>query len=212
MSRAAWVLLLAALVPTAALAQAQPRWPRWFAGGIGATTVRAAHSGPAAVPLSGLAMVADVRLGGRLAFEGSYAQGSLSPESGSGQSDLVDARALVVARATDWLIVKAGAHLLGFVAETATERWTRIEVRARSDRILIPDVVNVHLEGWVALSTTSNLGEATGSGQGAEAGMTVRLGSSPLAARIIYSVDRAQLGEAAGVTVEQVGVSLRIRY
>ena len=212
MSRAARVLLLAALLPTAALAQSQPRWPRWFAGGVGATTVRAAHSGPTAVPLSGLALVTDVRLGGRIAFEGSYAQGALSPESGPGSSDLVEARALVVARATDWLIVKAGAHLLGFVAETATEKWTRIEVRARGDRILIPDHVNVHLEGWLALSTTSNLGEETGSGRGAEAGMTLRLGRSPLAARITYTVDRAQLGDAAGVTVEQVGVSLRIRY
>jgi hypothetical protein len=211
MSRAAKIALLLALVPGAAAAQA-PRWPRWFAGGVSATTVRVVHSGPTGVPLTGLALAGDVRLGGRIAFEGSYAQGSLKPDTGNGlDRDLVDARALVVARATDWLIVKAGAHIVGFVTPTVTERWTRFEARVRGDRILIPDHVNVHLEGWMALGTSTNLGDGSGSGRGAEAGMTLRLGRSPMAARLTYTVDRAEL-ESTRVTLEYVSLSLRLRY
>jgi hypothetical protein len=190
----------------------EARAQSWITLAAGAGSARLTRTGPAAgAPLNGLALGGEARIGGRFAVELGYLQAALSPDSGAaGARDLVDARAMAVARIVPWLSLKAGAHLVGFVSPSGTERWLRWEGRARLDAPAIADALSLHVELWLAAATDVNVTASGAGARGGEAGVTWFLPRTPLSVRLSYSVDHADLGGGAGTaSVEGIGLQLR---
>jgi hypothetical protein len=140
-----------------------------------------------------------------------YRQGTLSADGGADQHELVDGQVLFGLRLGPWLTLEAGPHLRAYVTPAGTERWVLWEGQARvAARVLRPG-------GWVYLRvgrvlTADIPGMSFDHGQGAAAGLELRLGSTPLWGHVGYWVHRASASGALRVETVQgmsLGVALR---
>lgn len=148
----------------------------------------------------------------RFTLEGQYAQGSLTPETGTlgDGEDLVDGLILLRVQVREWLSVAGGPRLRAFVTPAGTSRWSRIEARARVEREVIDGLASAHFEGWYALAVDANvLGGGTGA-QGGEAGLSVRLRNTPVALQLTYTADRATFSNGGSEFLEGVSLALRL--
>jgi len=205
------VRLAAALgIALALAAPAQAQLANRVGLGAGGATTRLSESAPTGTTiLSGATASFSARIGvGRFAIEGQYRQGSLRADSGSAANeDLVEARVLAVVRPLSWFAIAVGPHARAYVVPGSTEHWTFIEGRARIEGAVIGDLVRTHVEGWTAFSASTNVPGSSGSAHGAEAGLTVRLRTSPVWFRLVYAIDRAQQnGSARTETLEDVAL------
>src|SRR5690606_31362490 len=116
--------------------------------------------------------------------------------------------ARLAVRALSWLTVSAGPHLRAFVTPTGTERWTRIEGRIAARSEVVPGVVEAEAEVWNALSSEVNLPDGASGARGARVGLVIDLARSPLALRLFYRVDRAQLTNDRAQVLEGVGLGV----
>lgn len=203
-----WWLVAGLLAATPATARAQ--LTRLIGVGAGASAMNVERPGvQGRIRLSGVAPRFGARIGGRLGVELTYVEGSLSADSGSAaDQDLVDGSALLAFRALPWLTLKAGPHLTGFVTPGGTERWLRWEARGRLENEMIPGRMRAHVELWTALATDVNVA-AGGTGRGAEAGLSLQPGRSPVALRLGYAVDALLIDGGGTTALQSVSFSLR---
>jgi hypothetical protein len=143
---------------------------------------------------------------GRVSLEAYYAQGRLSPDTGSAASrDLVEGGAFLVVKPTDWLSLKAGPHLRAFVAPGGTERWVMWEGRAFAEAPILADILRARVGGWIAVASGVNADPGAGGARGGEVGLTLRPPRSALLVRLAYTIDReAMRGDARTETLESV--------
>ena len=110
-----------------------------------------------------------------------------------------------------WLTLEAGPHVRAYVTPAGTERWVLWEGQARAA------VQVIRPGGWVYLRVGRVLaadipGMAFDHGQGADAGLELRLGGTPLWGHVGYWVHRASASGALRVETVQgmsLGVALR---
>ena len=149
-----------------------------------------------------------------LAFtlEGRYAQGSLTPETGTlgDGEDLVDGLILLRVQVREWLSVAGGPRLRAFVTPAGTSRWSRIEARARVEGEVIDGLAYAHFEGWYALAVDANVQGGGSGAQGGEAGLSVRLRNTPVALQLTYTADRATFSNGGSEFLEGVSLALRL--
>jgi len=148
---------------------------------------------------------------GAFSIEVAYAQGRLSSDTGLAvDRDLVDGSIVLAARPLPWLVVGAGPHARAYVAAAGgTERWMHFEGRVRAEGEIVPGMLQAHLEGALALSSSVNLAAGAGGARGAEVGLTLRPRQSPVWVGLGYAVDRANAkGGARAETVEMVMLSV----
>jgi hypothetical protein len=146
----------------------------------------ASRSGPLLEGTAGLAAsVLELRL--------SYRQGSLAAAGGGNQRKLVEGAALLGVRIVPWLKVEAGPRVRAYVTSAGTERWVfwdgQIEASARV----------IRGAGWAYLRVGRTLGGdlpglTLDRGQGAQGGLDLRLGHSPLWARLGYWIHHTRIG------------------
>jgi hypothetical protein len=193
-ARAVVLVVAGALAASPPAAQAQAA--RFAGADATLSTVRFRGSVPGGDEmLSGLAVGAQARVDrDRATLEISYATGRLSASTGSAASrSLVEGSLAVVYRARPWLTLQAGPHLRAYVAPSGTERWVFWEARAHGESTIIPDVLVAHVEGWLAVISSVNVGPGAGGARGGEAGLTLRMRRWPVDLRLAYAVDRASL-------------------
>ena len=158
------------------------------------TTMRVARDLPAVRAYSGPVLGAS---GGlvyrRFEVEVRYAEGSLSPESGTsgGKEDFADGALQLRVRVLPWLAIGAGPHLRAFITPAGTARWTRVEAHGRAEGELIAGVARLQVEGWYAFSAETNVQGGGSGAMGGEAGLTVKLPRVPVSLRLTYIADRA---------------------
>jgi hypothetical protein len=208
--RPALAAVLAALA-AATPAHAQLTGRLSLGAGGSATALQRRSAGTDAV-FRGITAFGGGRIGTpRFALEGTYRQGSLTPDSGGGSGlDIVEARLLATARPLPWLQVAAGPHARAWIIPGSTTRWIFIEGRLRAEGFMLTEMLRTHVEVWTALSARSNDG-SSGSARGGEAGLTVRFPRSPVWARIAYAIDRAAVSGGGRVeTLEDIAISVGI--
>ena len=175
-------------------------------GGAAAALLRFRSTTPfGGEAMSGPAAGAQARMViGPVAFEGSYLQGRLSPDTGSAPArDVADASLFLVARPAGWLALKAGPHLRSYITPGGTERWMTWEGRARLSAELVPGLLRTYVEAWVAASADVNVGSGASGAQGGEAGLSLYPARSPLWVRLGYGFDQAKMkGNARTETLE----------
>ena len=179
----------------------------------GASTRVTSTTGAGTARLSGVIIGGGGRIGlGMFSLEGGYRQGSLATDSGAAAAqDLVEARLLLAVRPVSWLTVLAGPHARAFVAPGGTERWMLFETRVRAEGTVVSPAISTHVELWVGLGGSLNVGSGAPSARGGEAGITLHLPRSPVWARLAYAMDRAtQSGTANVRTVEDIRVAIGI--
>lgn len=148
---------------------------------------------------------------GRFAVEAAYAQGRLSADTGlATERDLVDGSIFLAARPLPWLVVRAGPHARAYVASAGgTERWMHWEGRVRAEGVIVPGMLQVHLEGALALSSDVNVPPGASGARGGEVGLTLRPPQSQVWVRLGYAVDQATVKNGArSETVEMVVLSV----
>lgn len=138
-----------------------------------------------------------------------YRQGTLNPPDGGEGRELVEGQAMLGVRFVRWVTLEAGPRVRAYVTPAGTERWVlwegHIEAAARVIRpnawayLWVERVLGADIPGSTALDE----------GQGAEAGLTARLGSAPLWGRLAYWIHQASTGGAQRVETIQ-GVSARL--
>jgi hypothetical protein len=205
--RAAALLLLA--LPLSLAAQ-RPR--------IGATLYGSALEARSVLPgageaLSGNAFGGEGRvLWRRLTVAVGYGQGSLDPDTaGPAARDYVEGYALLGGRVLSWLELRAGPHARAYVTPAGTQRWLFWELRARFDAPVVTDWIRGHAELWGVVSGSVNVAESFGSARGGTAGVTARLGGTPLWARLQYGIDEARLANGTRrETVEALTLALGV--
>lgn len=135
-----------------------------------------------------------------------YRQGSLGTANPVNDRTLVEGRALLGLRLARWVLIELGPLARAYITPGGTERWLLWEGNARFEaQVLGPSV-----RTYAVLSRVlgSNLA-AFGNGQAGAAGLTVRLGRSPLSAQLGYWVNQANL--SGGLRVETLqGVSVAL--
>lgn len=200
---------LAILIARESEAQA----PVALTGSAQVTTAQLAREGALSRSWTGSIMGARAGITfNRFTLEGQYAQGSLTPETGTlgDGEDLVDGLILLRVRVREWLSVAGGPRLRAFVTPAGTSRWSRIEARARVEGEVIDGLAFAHFEGWYALAAEANVqGGGTGA-QGGEAGLSIRLRNTPVAVQLTYIADRATFSNGGSEFLE--GVSLALRF
>jgi hypothetical protein len=162
--------------------------------------------------LSGIVLAGRARAAiGRFVVALAYSQGRMSADSGpAADRDLVDGSLLVSMRPVPWLTVETGPHARAYVTSLGgTERWMFWQVGARAEQAVIPGLLQVHAELWLALASSVNVAAGSGGARGGEVGLTIRAPGSPLFGRLGYVVDQAKLsGGVRTETVERVIISV----
>src|SRR5213593_5121543 len=131
---------------------------------------------------------------GRLKLTVSYLQGTLNPDGALGASrPLVEGTVLLGVRALDWLTLETGPHARAYTLTGGTERWLFWELRARAATAFVGSTVRGYAELWRVVAADVNVPESFDHAQGGQAGMILRLGRSPLDARVGYRIDHAVL-------------------
>jgi hypothetical protein len=147
-------------------------------------------------------------LTGRLALRVSYVEGSAS--SGGLHRDQVEGLVLVGAQPVRGLTLTAGPHVMAFTDST-TQRWVEWQVRGRYEGPLVERFVRGYLEGWAAVAGSAHAVGDFGGARGGGAGLLVRLGDTPIVARLGYAIAESRL--KAGVRRETVeGLSIGLGY
>jgi hypothetical protein len=142
-----------------------------------------------------------------------YWQGSLTPQGGTGgeSPDVVEGRVLVGVRPVSWLAVQAGPFARAYVTAAGTQRWFLWRVQARAESELVPDRARSFVSLWQVVSADVNVVEPFNSGRGGEAGVLVKLGHSPLWARLTYNIEQIRMGGGARLeTVDRVAVGVAV--
>lgn len=210
MRRAAALALAGALAAGGLEAQV----PHFLAADAGVSRVRFRS-----VVAGGGEAMAGVVAGGRarahvgaVALELGYAQGRLSADTGlASERDFVDGSLFVAARPLPWLEARVGPHARAYVAPGGTERWLLWEGRLRAEGAIVPGMLEVHAEGWLALASDVNLPAGAAGARGGEVGLTLRPPQSAVWARLAYAVDRAELRDAVRIeTVEMVVLAIGV--
>lgn len=199
---------VALLVPRASVAQA----PVTISGSAEVTTAQLAREGTLSRSWTGAIMGARGGITfGRLTLEGQYAQGSLTPETGTlgDGEDLVDGVALLRVQIREWLSVGGGPRVRGFVTPAGTSRWTRFEGRVRAEGEVINGLAFAHFEGWYALAVDANVQGGGRGAKGGEAGISVRLPRTPVSVQLTYTADHATFSNGASEFLEGVGLSVQ---
>ncbi len=131
---------------------------------------------------------------GLVSLEASYAQGRLSADTGTAPSrDLVDGSVFLAVRPAPWLALRAGPQLRAYAAPGGTERWVLWEGRIRVEAPIVTGTLLAHVEGWLALSSGVNADPGASGAGGGQAGLTLRLPSSPVWLRLSYAVDQEKM-------------------
>lgn len=185
---------------------------------LGATSAQArSATGGSATRIGGFVLGGGATLAaGRVHLELRYAEGVLEPrDAGSLERSFVDARAAVGVHATEWLTAQLGMHARARALPTSSggERWLWGEVRTRVSAPLVGPMVRGDMEVWRAFGLKMD-DVGRGSGQGGEAGLTLRLPGQRVWLRMAYTFDQIHVPAAGrwdtfdGVTLA-TGVSLR---
>jgi len=142
---------------------------------------------------------------GRLNLTASYLQGTLNPDGALGASrPLVEGTVLLGVRALDWLTLETGPHARAYSLTAGTERWLFWELRARAATAFVGSAVRGYAELWRVLGADVNVPESFDHGQGAEAGMILRLARAPLEGRVGYRIEHAVLAARTYQRLETV--------
>jgi len=145
----------------------------------------------------------------RLDLDLGYRQGSLSAASVANQRTLVEGDAMLGVRLTRWIKLEGGPRVRAYVTPTATERWLMWEGRAR----LAAHVRGPSVQSYVVLARafSANLRPALpfGQAQSGEAGISVRLGRSPLWSQVGYWISQASVSGGQRVETLQ-GLSVKV--
>ena len=205
--------LLAALCAAALAAPAQAQLARRVTGELGAGSVRnvitdgAGNSGT----LTGAAAFGNASLHlGVVTLGGTYLQGRITPDTGSGTArDVVEAGATLAVHPIAWLAVGAGVLARGYIMPAGTERWVLGVLRVRAEGAILTPVLRTHAEVWRAVSTDINIGPGGGNATGGEAGVTLRLPQTNFWGRLGYAIDRAELSDGSRTeTFERITFSV----
>ena len=190
-------LALVAAVLAAGEARAQTLRPT-LSGSVVTTRVRSQSTspfigaGPAFLGQGALAIR-------RLKLTVSYLQGTLDPDGALGASrPLVEGTVLLGVRALDWLTLETGPHARAYTLTGGTERWLFWELRACAATAFVGSTVRGYAELWRVVAADVNVPESFDHAQGGQAGMILRLGRSPLDARVGYRIDHAVLHAVPG--------------
>lgn len=145
----------------------------------------------------------------RLDLDVFYRQGTLNAATSADQRDLVEGAALIGVRATEWLKLEGGPRIRAYVTPSLTERWILWEGRVHmTAQVLGPSVRSYLVLGrtfGAALNPTYDFGGA----QSGEAGLTYRLGQSPIWSQIAYWITQTSLSGGQRVETLQ-GVSASV--
>src|SRR5207249_3103498 len=82
------------------------------------------------------------------------------------------------------LTLGAGPHARAYTLTAGTERWLFWELRACAATAFVGSTVRGYAELWRVVAADVNVPESFDHAQGGEAGMILRLGRSPLDARV----------------------------
>ena len=182
-----------------------------LSAGAEVLTMHVARDRPAARAYAGPVLGAFGGIGYRkFEVEGHYAEGSLSPESGTigGNEDFADGALQLRVRVLPWLAIGAGPHLRAFITPAGTARWTRMEAHARAEGELIAGLAQLQVEGWYALSAETNVQGGGSGAMGGEAGVTVKLPRAPVSLRLTYTADRATFKSGGSEFVDGLRLGL----
>lgn len=130
---------------------------------------------------------------GLFIVEGLYAEGTLTPQGGTPR-DLVEARLFAGVRLFQILSVKLGPQIRATSLSSGVRRRTFWELRPRVEAP-ISDILGAYVEGWTALSGSSNVGEHVDHAKGAEAALTAHLPRWPVWAKLGYRVEQASFDQ-----------------
>ena len=205
--------LLAVCLAGALAEPARAQLARTLAGGLGAGSVRSVVSDAAGTTgtLTGVAVGGGGSLHlGPVYLGGTYLQGRLLPDTGSSAArDLVEAGLTLAARPVTWLSLGGGLLVRGYIMPSGTERWILGVLRARAEGAILTPVIRTHVELWRAVSAEVNIGTGSGSAQGGEAGLTLRLPQTPFWGRLTYAIDRATIADGSRAeTLERVAIAV----
>jgi hypothetical protein len=142
-----------------------------------------------------------------------YWQGSLSPQAGTGGAspDVVEGRVLLGVRIAGGLALQGGPFARAYVTAAGTQRWLLWRVQARVESQLVPDRAQTFVSLWQVVSADVNVVEPFDKGRGGEAGLLLRLGHSPLWARLSYNIEQIRMGGGARLeTVDRVAVAVAL--
>ena len=103
-----------------------------------------------------------------------------------------------------------GPHIRSIVSERGTERWFYWEGRIRGEVTLVGRV-KAHLDWWRVISADVNVIEPFNHSNGIDGGLTLPLGTAPLALSLRYRSESATLGGGARTeSVEQIALALHL--
>jgi hypothetical protein len=143
-----------------------------------------------------------------------YSQGRATADS-TGVLDrrLAEGELFLGYRATPWLSLWVGPHARSYLSDLGNQRWIFWETRASALGTLVPDRLHSYFEGWIVASGSVKVPQAFESGQGGEAGLSLRLARPDLSLRLGYRIEQARLAAGRRETVEQLmlGVGKTIR-
>jgi hypothetical protein len=128
-----------------------------------------------------------------------YRQANLSTSTAGNDREFIEGRALLGLRLGRWVILEAGPLARAYVTSGGTERWLLWEGSARFEaRVLGPSVTTYAVLSRVLAGDVTDLRRA----QAGEAGLTLRLGRSPVSAQLGYWIHQTDL--ARGLRVETI--------
>lgn len=205
--------LAAAALLAVMAAPARAQLARRLAADIGAGSIRSVVTlgSGASGTMSGAAAFGNAAVHvGPILVAGTYLQGQVTPDTGAGTSrDVVEAGLTVAGRPVPWLTVGGGVLARAFILPSGTERWVLVPLRVRAEGAIVAPIVRTHAEVWRALSASVNIGSESGSAMGGEAGLTLRLPQSSFWGRLVYAVDRLELGDGSRAeTFERLAISV----
>jgi hypothetical protein len=135
-----------------------------------------------------------------------YREGNLGADNPVNDRTLVEGKVQLGLRLARWVLVEAGPIIRAYVTPGGTERWRLWEARARFEAQIAGPTVMTYV--GVARVLGANL-TGYGHGQSGDAGLTLRLGRSPLCAQLGYWVNQSSL--SAGLRVETLqGISIAL--
>jgi hypothetical protein len=208
-SRRVALAAVTVLVSTAIDLPAQPRASIWLGPTGTALWTRTAVPG-SITGLSGTLFGGEGRLlAGPVAVRLGYAEGSAS--TGPIRRDHVEGFLFVGFRPVPGLAIGGGPHAIAYSTDTTSERWLEWQVRGRYDAPLVDHWVNAYLDLWLGVAGSAGAVGQFGGGRGGGAGVEVRLGKTPLVARLGYQIGESKL-EAGARRETTEGVTLGVGW
>jgi hypothetical protein len=128
--------------------------------------------------------------GERLVLRLRYGQGTVNGEGAVAPRELVEGEVLLGYRAAPWLTLWAGPNARAYTAGDADQRWLFWSGRATLRGTLLPGRMQSFVELWKSASGSVTRPDGAASGQGAEAGLEMRLSGPSWWGRLAYRIER----------------------